>query len=351
MENTGKLPNPDIVISIQKEIEKSIKGLSSVVRSVVVALFAHGHLLLEGLPGVAKTTLLMALAKTISGGFSRISGTPDLMPLEFCFTVWPGMEETDKEKQRFSMKEMSYYFGPLLAHGGNLAIVLVDEINRIQSKTQSAFLEAMQEKAVTVGGRKFSFPHALFVATRNPLETEETFELPEAQRDRFMFEIQVCSPEAGVMREIIADPLFQNIEELLASVEQVIELEQLGLYRRNIQRQVRISPELADYIVRLAAATNKPSELVSLKDASVSDIDSMVRAGLSPRAQIILAQASRVVAWMEGRNYVLPQDVQEIFFEVCIHRFFLSRLALGRRSNLAKDILTQIIEKVPSPKG
>ncbi|HSR13882.1 MAG TPA: AAA family ATPase, partial [Thermodesulfobacteriota bacterium] len=183
------LSDNGIALKIQDEVGRVIKGLPGIIRLVTIALFAQGHILLKGLPGVAKTTLLRAFSKTIGGGFSRISGTPDLMPTEFLFTMWPNIEGDDPDLSSLTLKfgDVAYHLGPLLMHGENLAIVLIDEINRIQSKSQSAFLEIMQERGITFGVQRLRIPHVLFVATRNPLETEETFELPEAQKDRFMF--------------------------------------------------------------------------------------------------------------------------------------------------------------------
>lgn len=229
-------PDNKIPILIQNEIGRVIKGLPGIIRLVTIALFAQGHILLKGLPGVAKTTLLRAFSKTLGGGFSRISGTPDLLPTEFLFTIWPTMEGDPPDPSRdFKLGELTFHRGPLLIHGQSLAIMLLDEINRIQPKSQSAFLEIMQERSVTFGVQRFHIPHALFVATRNPLETEETFELPEAQKDRFMFEGQVTRPEETTRWELISNPGFQNVNELIASVPQVLSLEGLGRIRKNIQ--------------------------------------------------------------------------------------------------------------------
>ncbi len=344
------LPNSDISVRIQTEVGRVIKGLPEILRLVTIALFAQGHILLKGLPGVAKTTLLRAFSKTIGGGFSRISGTPDLMPMEFLFTMWPTLEGGDTDFSGKSLKfgELAYYLGPLLTHGQNLAIVLIDEINRIQSKTQSAFLEIMQERGITFGVQRLQIPHALFVATRNPLETEETFELPEAQKDRFMFEAQVNRPEESVRQELIANPIYQNVDELLSGVERVIDLEELHETRKEIQGNVMISPELARYITALSDATWHAADFLPGADGKEHDI---VRAGLSPRAEIILAQAGRVVAWTHGRNFVVPGDIQEIFLDVCTHRFFLARTSMRRRTNLAREVLTRIIQEVPAPRG
>ncbi len=351
--NGNDMPDREISLQIQREVERVIKGLPDVVRLVTIALFAQGHILLKGLPGVAKTTLLRAFSKTIGGGFSRISGTPDLMPTEFLFTMWPTIEGDDRNLSAKTLKfgDLAYYLGPLLQHGENLAIVLIDEINRIQAKSQSAFLEIMQERGITFGVQRLRIPHALFVATRNPLETEETFELPEAQKDRFMFEAQVSRAEENIRRELIANPVYQNVDELISGVEQVLSLEELDRMRKGIQENVLISPELARYITELSEATWRPGDFISLPGTERKEMNEMIRAGLSPRAEIILAQGGRVVAWMNGRGFVLPGDIQEIFLNVCTHRFFLSRIFTRHRSNLARDILAKLLEEIPAPRG
>lgn len=350
---TKNLPDVEIPLRIQSEVGRVIRGLPEITRLVTIALFAQGHILLRGLPGVAKTTLLRALSKTIGGGFSRISGTPDLMPTEFLFSIWPTVEGMGDGLPAKSIRigELAYHLGPLLMHGEALAIVLLDEINRIQSKTQSAFLEIMQERGITFGNQRLRIPHALFVATRNPLETEETFELPEAQRDRFMFEGNVLKPEETIRRELMINPLFQDVDELISGVKQVIGLYELYTIRRRIQENVAISHELARYITDLSEATWHPGDFVSLPDLQGRDLDEVVRAGLSPRAEIVLAQAGRVVAWMNGRSYVVPGDIQEIFLDASAHRFFLSRLSMRRRTDLAREILAGILKKIPAPRG
>lgn len=346
------LPDSNIPGMIQSEVGRVIKGLPDIVRLVTIAVFAQGHILLRGMPGVAKTTLLRALSRTIGGGFSRISGTPDLMPTEFLFTVWPTIEGgTPSSQNGVKIGELAYHLGPLLMHGQNLAIVLLDEINRIQSKTQSAFLEVMQEKGITFGTQNLKVPHALFVATRNPLETEETFDLPEAQKDRFMFEGRVTRPEESVRWELMINPLFQNVDDLIGSVKQVISLEELHRIRKEIQEKVIVSPELARYITGLSDATWRPGDLISMPGMDGQELNEIVRAGLSPRAEIALAQAGRVVAWMKGRSYVVPEDIQEVFLDICTHRFFLTRLSMRRRIDVAREILGKIIEQVPAPRG
>lgn len=349
---TRDLPNVEIPSRIQSEVGRVIRGLPQIIRLVTIAVFAQGHILLRGLPGVAKTTLLRAFSKTIGGGFSRISGTPDLMPTEFLFTMWPTIEGMDASMASKSIKvgELAYHLGPLLMHGENLAVVLLDEINRIQSKTQSAFLEVMQERGITFGNQHLRIPHALFVATRNPLETEETFELPEAQKDRFMFEGHVSRPEENVRRELMINPLFQNVDELISGVKQVIGLDELHRVRREIQDRITVSAELARYITDLSEATWHPGDFISLSGMERKELNEIVRAGLSPRAEIVLAQAGRVVAWMNGRSYVVPGDIQELFLDACTHRFFVTRLSMRRRTDLAREILSSIMERIPSPR-
>jgi MoxR-like ATPase len=209
----------------------------------------------------------------------------------------------------------------------------------------------MQERGITFGVHRLRIPHALFVATRNPLETEETFELPEAQKDRFMFEAQVSRPDENTRRELIANPLYQKVDDLVGAVEQILPLGELDRIRKEIQEKVLISSELARYITDLSEATWHPGDYISLAGIEKKEMNEMIRAGLSPRAEIILAQGGRVVAWMNGRSFVVPGDIQEIFLDACTHRFFLSRIFTRHRSDLARDVLAGLLEEIPAPRG
>lgn len=334
-------------IQMQREVSKIILGLPQVLRLITAGIFAQGHILLEGFPGTAKTLMLLAFTKTISGGgFSRVQGKPDLLPQDVLFST-----EFMLENNRQDEKGMPFSFsrGPLLVHGENLCIFLFDEINRVKEKVQAVALEPMQEFACTVGTKRYQLPYFILVASRNPLETEETHELPEAQRDRFMFEIDVPEIDAESELRLILDPSFSNMTELLNKIEPVIELKELQEIRRHIQEKVHLSDEIAKYILRLVRVTRSPTAKLGLKTEEYDNLDTIIRAGLMPRASVTLAKAGRTMAWLNGRDYVLPQDIQEIWLPFASHRFFLKELVLRRRAGLAKEILTKIIEKVEAP--
>ncbi len=336
-------------IQMQREVSKIILGLPQILRLITAGIFAQGHILLEGFPGTAKTLMLLAFTKTISGGgFSRIQGKPDLLPQDVVFSTEFLLEE---ESRRQNEKGLPFSFsrGPLLVHGENLCIFLFDEINRVKEKVQAVVLEPMQEFACTVGTKRYQLPYFILVASRNPLEAEETHELPEAQRDRFMFEVDVPEIDSASELRLIQDPAFSNMAELLEKIEPVIELQELQAIRRDIQKKIHLSSEIAKYILRLVRATRAPTAKLGLKAEDYDNLDKIVRAGLMPRASVALAKAGRAMAWLNGRDYVLPQDIQEIWLPFASHRFFLKELELRRRAGLVKQILNMILKKVEAP--
>lgn len=336
-------------IQMQREVSKIILGLPQVLRLITAGIFAQGHILLEGFPGTAKTLILLAFTKTIAGGgFSRIQGKPDLLPQDILFSTEFLLEE-DIRKIGSTGMPFSFSRGPLLVHEENLCILLYDEINRTKEKTQAVALEPMQEFACTVGTKRFLLPYFILVASRNPLETEETHELPEAQRDRFMFEIDVPEIDSESELRLILEPSFSNMTEILNRIEPVIELKELQATRKDIQEKIHLSDEIAKYILRLVRATRAPAAKLGIKVEDCDNLDRIIRAGLMPRASVALAKASRTMAWLNGRDYVLPQDIQEIWLPFAAHRFFLKELELRRRAGLAKQILNLILEKVEAP--
>ncbi len=340
-------------MAMQKEVSKIILGLDNVLRLVTAGIFAQGHILLEGFPGTAKTLMLLGFTRTISGGgFSRISGKPDLLPQDALFTTDFLLEEDIPKLANKGTPFSAYSFsrGPLLIHGENLSIFLFDEINRVKEKVQAVTLEAMQEFACTAGTKCYKLPDFILVATRNPLETEETHELPEAQRDRFMFEIDVPEIDEESELRLISDPIFGNMADLLKKVEPVIALQELQEIRQKIQQEVHLSDEIKKYIMRLVRMTRAPATRGGIRLESYKNLDDIVRAGLMPRASVSLARASRVMAWLDERNYVLPKDVQDIWIPFANHRFFLKEQQLQRRAGLAKEILNLILKEVEAPK-
>lgn len=328
------------VLDMERAMARVVIGQRRPIRMAIIALLSGGHVLFEGVPGVAKTLLLRCLARMVSGGFERVQGSPDLMPSDLI----------GRTKPRFQGDDL-WIPGPLLAD--NLIILLLDEINRTPTKTQSALLEAMQERQVTVDRKTLRLHQAFFVvATRNPLERGETFELPEAQRDRFMFETEMHYPSIEDEIRISIDPRYRNMSALVESLPVLISPDEILEIRGRVERGVQIREDLMQYIAHIVDATRNPAvygvkEIVMRRGKSEEKrpIEEVISAGASPRATQDLAYASRFVAWLAGRTYVSAQDVQEIAPDVLLHRIFFAP-GLFRRSSVAKSFLAAILQHV-----
>ncbi len=304
------------------EVKKVVVGQDHFLERVLVAILAQGHLLVEGVPGLAKTLTVKTLARTLRGNFKRIQFTPDLVPADLVGT------------RIYNQKtgEFSTSFGPVFTH-----LLLADEINRAPAKVQSALLEVMQEYQVTIAGETHKVPQPFLVmATQNPIETEGTYPLPEAQVDRFMMKILVGYPteeEEFVIANRVTGPA--------PSVAAVTSMEHLA----ELQRQCRngyVDPSLIQYAVRLVAATREPEKL------GVRDVAPYLTYGASPRATIGLVECARALAFLRGRNYALPEDMVDIAPDVLRHRLSLSYQALSEGIN--SDVLIQrIMKHLPAP--
>jgi len=300
-----------LVNTIRNEISKILVGQRKLIDSLLIGLFAKGHVLIEGVPGLAKTSAVMALAATVQADFKRIQFTPDLLPADLI-----GTEIYRPKTGDFTIKK-----GPVFHN-----IILADEINRAPSKVQSALLEAMQEQQVTIGGTTFQLSDPFLVlATQNPIEQEGTYPLPEAQVDRFMLKIIIDYPDKTEEKEIMKRVGFENPAE----VKQIITPQQLeeivGLIK-----EIYVDEKLKDYMVDLVFATRKP------QDYNI-DIADYIEYGASPRATIFLSLAARVYAFLQGRAYVTPQDIKVVAPDVLRHRIILTYEAE------AEDITTEQI--------
>ena len=283
------------------ELNKVIIGQRTVIEKIIVALVCEGHVLIEGVPGLAKTTIVKSIAKAIGGNYARVQFTPDLLPSDLIGTVI-----YDPKSNKFDVQ-----LGPIFTN-----ILLADEINRAPAKTQSALLEAMQEKQVTIFRNTYKLPKPFMVlATQNPIEQEGTYKLPEAQLDRFMLKVLISYPNLDDEKHII--DLALNNMDVSQKVSMVISIKELDEIK-NILHTIYLDEDIKDYIVRLVNATRRPSEY------SLKDIEKYIEFGASPRATIYLAQASRVYAILDGRDYVIPPDVNAILNEVLRHRIILS---------------------------
>ncbi|MBI2869193.1 MAG: AAA family ATPase [Chloroflexi bacterium] len=304
------------------EIKKVIVGQDHLLERVIVALLTQGHLLVEGVPGLAKTLTVKTLAEAVNGSFKRIQFTPDLVPADLI-----GTRIYNQKTAEFSTS-----LGPVFTN-----LLLADEINRAPAKVQSALLEVMQERQVTIGGQAHKVPDPFLVmATQNPIETEGTYPLPEAQVDRFMMKVLVDYP--GESDEFV---IVERMTGALAPVSAVINTAQLIDLRRETER-VYVDPSLMQYAVRLAAATRKPD------GAGVPEVGRYITYGASPRASINLVVTARALAFVRGRSYVLPQDIMDMALDVMRHRLVLSYEALS--DNVSADmVLQRILENITAP--
>jgi MoxR-like ATPase len=290
---------------------------------LLIGLLADGHVLLEGVPGLAKTLTVRTLAATIAGGFHRIQFTPDLLPSDLIGTMIYNQRSGDFGVQK----------GPIFTN-----ILLADEINRAPAKVQSALLEAMQEKQVTIGGQTFPLPELFLVlATQNPIEHEGTYPLPEAQVDRFMFKLLVTYPDRQEEREVL-DRMTAGPEPV---ARQVLDPEHI-LRARRLVHEVYVDGRIKDYVLDLVGATRQPAA------AGLPDMAPLIEYGASPRAAIYLIRAAKAHAFLAGRSHVVPEDIKALGLDVLRHRLLLSYRADAE--GVGADALVQrIFESIPVP--
>jgi MoxR-like ATPase len=304
------------------EVKKVIVGQDHFLERVLVAILSHGHLLVEGVPGLAKTLTVKTLAQAIHGTFKRIQFTPDLVPADLV-----GTRIYNQKTGTFSTS-----LGPVFTN-----LLLADEINRAPAKVQSALLEVMQERQVTIGGETHKVPELFLVmATQNPIETEGTYPLPEAQVDRFMMKVLVDYPNEEEEFVIV-----ERMTGKLALINAVATKEQLIELQRECEK-VYVDPSLMQYSVRLVAATRNPEKY------GIADVAKYIMYGASPRASIYLIVCARSLAFLRGRSYVTPQDVLDVVPDVMRHRLVISYEALS--DAVTSDmILHRILEYLPAP--
>jgi MoxR-like ATPase len=304
------------------EVKKVIVGQDHLLERVLVAILSQGHMLVEGVPGLAKTLTIKTLAEAVHGNFKRIQFTPDLVPADLI-----GTRIYNQKTSEFSTS-----LGPVFTN-----LLLADEINRAPAKVQSALLEVMQERQVTIGGQTFKVPEPFLVmATQNPIETEGTYPLPEAQVDRFSMKVVVDYPSEREEYVIV-----ERMTSMFSPVKPVVTTEQLINLRHEAEK-VYIDPSLIEYAVSLAAATRDPDRF------GIPDIAKYIMYGTSPRASINLIVTARALAFIRGRTYAVPQDVIDMVLDVMRHRFVLSYEAMS--DSVTSDmLLKQIMAKIPVP--
>jgi MoxR-like ATPase len=313
----------DLIRQLTGELSKVVVGQENMVSRLMVGLLTEGHVLLEGVPGLAKTTVVTALAQALSVGFSRIQFTPDLLPADLIGTMiyQPG-------DGKFSTRK-----GPVFSN-----LILADEINRAPSKVQSALLEAMQERQVTIGDETYALDRPFLVlATQNPIEQEGTYPLPEAQVDRFMLKVKITYPKPEEERRV----LDMALEELGRPINSVLQRQDI-FDMQDVVRMIYIDDQIKDYIISIVRATRDP------KAFKLKGIAELIDFGASPRASIFLGKGARAIAFLNGRGYVTPQDVKDIAYDVLRHRVILTYEAEAEEKT-SDDVIKEILNAVPVP--
>ena len=319
-----KIKNESAFIDIlSMEMNKVIVGQKHMVERLLIGLLGGGHILLEGVPGLAKTLAINTLAKAVHGDFSRVQFTPDLLPADVVGTMIYNMKDND-----FSIKK-----GPIFAN-----FVLADEINRAPAKVQSALLEAMQEKQVTIGDKTFTLDKPFLVmATQNPIEQEGTYPLPEAQVDRFMLKTVIKYPQLAEEQLIVRQNLKGGFEE----VNQVVSLDQI-LKAQTSVREVYMDEKIEKYILDIIFATRTP------ENYNLADLNPLISFGSSPRGSINLAIASKCYAFIKRRGYVIPEDVRAVVHDVLRHRIGITYEAEAENIT-SEDIINKIVNEIEVP--
>ena len=322
------------ILSLQKYLDSRIVGQKDLVKKLIITLLADGHALLEGAPGLAKTKAIKTLSECIKATYNRIQFTPDLLPSDIT-----GSDIYIAERGDFEFRK-----GPIFAN-----MVLADEINRAPAKVQSALLEGMAERQVSVGGKQYKLPDLFMVlATQNPIEQEGTYNLPEAQLDRFLMYIKIDQPSADVERKILklvrAEQLgVKEQDEAWIEFSKTvgkISIEDVLAARREVL-SMHVSEALEEYLVQLIVATRQPAKYdISLKDS--------ILYGASPRATIALDKCAKINAWLDGRDFVTPDDIHAVIYDVLRHRIILSFEAQAEGLT-SDDVITSLLKLVPLP--
>ena len=324
--NERILQESNFITNVKNELSKVIVGQEKMVDSLILGLLCNGHILIEGVPGLAKSLTVSSLAKVIKASFNRIQFTPDLLPADLIGTLIYNQKNGSFETKK----------GPIFSN-----IILADEINRSPAKVQAALLEAMQERQVTIGGETHKLDDPFLVlATQNPIEQEGTYPLPEAQIDRFMLKVVIDYPNRDEELEIMKRMANTN-NNVASLIQPVISTENL-IKARNVVNDIYVDEKIHKYIIDLVFATREP------ENSNLDDLKDLIDTGASPRASINLAITSKAKAFMQGRGYVTPEDVRDVIMDVMRHRIILTFEAEAEEIS-SEDVIQRIIDTVEVP--
>jgi MoxR-like ATPase len=328
----------DHALKLENEVKKVVVGQDKAIRAINIAIFARGHVLLEGGVGVGKTTLLQSIARGLGGAYERIEGTVDLMPNDLIYHTFLGEDGRPKVEE-----------GPLLRAGEQLSVFFFNEINRARPQVHALMLRVMAERHIGAFKKEYRLPHMLVFADRNQVEKNETFESPSAARDRFMMEIPIEIPEDRALRKaLMFDVKFQHAERLTQQVDAgVLAYDQLNAFSDVLQSHILASDVLEDYALDLWESTQKPSAYGIQLDSV--DVNRLIHTGASPRGMGMLLKAARVHAWLMNRDSLFPEDIHAVFHEIIAHRLVLNPMFESRRTELSRELTNQILASVSVP--
>jgi MoxR-like ATPase len=325
-------------LAFETALGRVIIGQKRAIRLLTIAIFARGNVLLEGGVGVGKTTLLRAAARLIGGAYERVEGSVDLMPGDLVYHAYVDEEGRPRVEP-----------GPAIRHGEELTIFFFNEINRARPQVHSLLLRIMTERSASAFRKEYRFPYLQVFADRNRIEREETFELPAAARDRFFMEIGIAAPtDPDIRRRLIFDTTFQDTERLIESLPAAqVDHRALPEIARAIQQAVRSSEAIERYTMGLWQALLQPQDHgIALGGV---DMERLILGGASPRGMAYLVQAARVHAWLEGRDMIVPEDLQAVFYEVVAHRVFLDPVYELRRDAIIGALIPAVLGSVAAP--
>jgi len=325
-------------LTLENEVKKVIVGQDKAIHLMNIAIFARGHVLLEGGVGVGKTTLLQSIARGIGGAYERIEGTVDLMPNDLVYHTFLGPDGRPQIDE-----------GPLLRAGENLSVFFFNEINRARPQVHALMLRVMAERSLHAFKKEYRLPHMVVFADRNQVEKNETFEIPSAARDRFMMEIGIDIPvDRELRKSLMFNTKFQHAETLTKQVQSnVLQFDQLNAFSDLLQSHIKSTDTVEEYALDLWEATQNPAKY-GIKLDSV-DIERLIQAGASPRGMGMLLKAARVHAWLMNRENLYPEDIHAVFHEIIAHRLVFNSMYENRRTALARELTAQILSTVTVP--